>query len=312
MVMKKTILAVIISAFFFTMLAMPKQVLAGATEGLQLWSQIVLPTLLPFMIVANLLVSTNIVYYISNLLSPILQPILGISHSGCFAVLSGFLCGFPMGAKIAGDLVTGGHISKAEGKYLISFCNNTSPMFIISYIVIQNLKADYLVFSSLCILLLSAFLGSLIFRRIYHREMLALPPSAAPCGTLRFSFAMLDESIVNSFEAMVRIGGYIILFSILLALAKSLPLTKAWWTAGLLPMIEITNGIPLICSFPLSFPVKYALVLFLAAFGGLCSIAQTKCMVQDADIPIFPYIVQKLVTAGITSLLAYIYIYFTY
>jgi len=312
MVMKKIILAIVISGFFFTMLAMPKQVLAGSTEGLLLWFQIVLPTLLPFMIVANLLVSTNIVYYISNLLSPILQPIFGISPSGCFAVLSGFLCGFPMGAKITGDLVTGGHISKAEGKYLISFCNNTSPMFIISYIVIQNLKTDYLVFSSLCLILISAFLGSLIFRRVYRREMLAQPASESLCSTMCFSFRLLDTSIMNSFKAMVRIGGYIILFSILLTMAKSLPFTGSWWTAGLLPMIEITNGIPLICESTLSFPVKYALVLFLAAFGGLCSIAQTKCMVQDADIPIFPYIAQKLVTAGITSLLAYIYIYFTY
>ena len=34
------------------------------------------------------------------------------------------------------------HISLSEAKYLLSFCNNTSPAFIMSYVVIQNLKDE--------------------------------------------------------------------------------------------------------------------------------------------------------------------------
>jgi len=307
LIMKKRLLTVFIILLFLIMLCLPKQVLNGATEGLLLWFQIVLPTLLPFMIITNLLISTNAVSYISRFLSPILRPLFGISGAGCFCVLAGFLCGYPMGAKVTGDLVTTGQISRAEGKYLLSFCNNTSPMFIISYIIIQNLHSDFLSFPSICILFVSAIIGSFIFRQIYRRQMQQEAAHTFSSASVGFQFRMLDSSIMNSFEAMVKVGGYIILFSILLELLQNLHFDSFLWNIGFLPMIEITNGVPALCSVDISFPIRYALVMFLAAFGGLCSIAQTQCMVQDADIPILPYIIEKLVIAGITSLIAYIY-----
>lgn len=310
--MKKRFLTFVIILLFMIMLILPKQVLAGATDGLLLWFQIVLPTLLPFMIVTNLLISTNAVSYISRALSPLMRPLFGISRNGCFPVLAGFLCGYPMGAKVTGDMVVSGQLSKTEGKYLLSFCNNTSPMFIISYVVIQNLHTDFLVVPSICILFISALLGSFIFRHFYRKQMQAEASQNYFGNTVSFHFRMLDSSIMNSFEAMVKVGGYIILFSILLELLRNLQFDSLLWNLGFLPMIEITNGVPALCSTAASFPIRYTLIMFLTAFGGFCSIAQTKCMVQEADLPILPYIIEKLVIAGITSLLAYIFIYLTY
>jgi len=310
--MKKRLLTIVIILLFIIMLCLPKQVLNGATEGLLLWFQIVLPTLLPFMIITNLLISTNAVSYISRFLSPVLRPLFGISSAGCFPVLAGFLCGYPMGAKVTGDMVGTGQISNAEGKYLLSFCNNTSPMFVISYIIIQNLHSEFLAFPSLLILVVSAFLGSLIFRQMYRRQMQQQAGAAYAPSSVGFHFRMLDTSIMNSFEAMVKVGGYIILFSILLELLQNLQIDSMIWNLGILPMIEITNGVPALCDTSVAFPIRYALTMFLAAFGGFCSIGQTQCMVQEADIPILPYIIEKLVIAGITSLIAYVYIIITY
>lgn len=69
-----------------------------------------------------------------------LCPLLGTSYYGTFAVLTGFLCGYPMGAKTTSDLLNVNKISRSEASYLLSFCNNTSPAFILSYVVAQNMK----------------------------------------------------------------------------------------------------------------------------------------------------------------------------
>lgn len=104
-----------------------------------------------------------------------------------------------------------------------------------------------------------------------------------------------------------KVGGYMILFSVLIALSENLascfPAVQI-----LLPVLEITNGIQLIGMSAVSFPVKYILALSLTAFGGICAAAQTQCMIQKAGFSIFPYITQKLATALVTSLLGILYL----
>ena len=47
----------------------------------------------------------------------------------------------------------------------------------------------------------------------------------------------------------------------------------------------------------------------LASFGGWCSVAQTYSMIRGSGLSIGDYIAKKLIITGITSLLAYIYIF---
>lgn len=295
-----------ILVFFFLMLIFPHEVFRGASEGLLLWFQIVLPTLLPSMILANLLIHTNSLFYISHVFGPVFHYLFHISESGSFSVLTGFLCGYPMGAKVTADLVSTGHISKSEGNYLLSFCNNTSPMFLISYVVLQNLKKPALMLPSVCIVCSAPVLCSFLFRMYYK-------PSAKPSfphkmslpSKKQFEFQVLDACIMNGFETITKVGGYIMLFSILFALFEHTPFKF------LLPLLEITNGIPLILKNIPSFPVAYVYLMTLTAFGGLCSVAQTKSMIQGSGLSIRYYVIEKLITALVTSLLAFLYMYFS-
>lgn len=75
------------------------------------------------------------------------------SGEGSFAVVAGFLCGYPMGAKITADLIRNQSISVEEGTYLLSFCNNTSPIFIMNFLVWKTLDRKELLLPSLVILL---------------------------------------------------------------------------------------------------------------------------------------------------------------
>ena len=111
---------------FFVMLLFPSEVFEGAKSGLLLWFLTVLPTLFPFLLISRLLLDSCACSLLNKLLAPVISRLFGISAQGSFAFIVGFLCGYPMGAKITADLFHARQISKAEASYLLSFCNNTS------------------------------------------------------------------------------------------------------------------------------------------------------------------------------------------
>ena len=205
------------------------------------------------------------------------------------------------------DLVRKQYITWQEGQYLLSFTNNTSPMFIISYVVWQNLKDTSRTMPALLILILSPILCSFLFR-IYYRPGARIHSSEYPPLPKAAAASLMDSCIMNGFETITKVGGYIMLFSILIALLQKLPLDHFLFSLLLLPSLEMTNGIPLLCVSPLSADACFVLSLALTSFGGWCSVAQTRSMVQGARLPITPYIIEKLITTLVTSLLAYTYI----
>lgn len=285
-------------------LIFPSKTFDGATNGLLLWFQTILPTLLPFIILSNLLINTHSIPYICEFISPFFCRFFRISKPASYAVLIGFLCGYPMGAKTINDLIKTKDITRREGQYLLSFCNNASPMFIISFIVTQNFCDMKYLLGTLCILFLSPILCSFIFRRYYQMSNIQLSEKEFPNSPFTFNFSIVDTSIMNGFETITKIGGYIILFSILTQYMDASPLIH------FSPILELSNGILNIMNLSYPFPILYTLVLTLTSFGGLCAIAQTGAMLKDSKISIYPYITQKLITTMITSFLAYIYIYF--
>lgn len=295
---------VVTISFFFLMLLFPQTVICGASLGLMLWFQTVLPVLLPFLILTALLVKSNGFFVISKLIQPVLRPLFGVSDNGAFAMLIGFLCGYPMGSKVTADLKKGGRITESEASYLLSFCNQTSPMFLISYIFYIHLKRPDLLIPGMFLIEGVPLFLSIPFRKIYRPVVTSGKSISVP----RFSWNMVDDCIMQSFETITKIGGYIILFSIFLQFGKELPFTHPLFRCIFLPSLELTNGVALICDAGIPSDLTFVLATGLAAFGGWCSVAQTYSMILGSGLSIGDYITKKLIITAITSLLAYIYI----
>ena len=298
---------IFVTALFAAMLIFPQAVFSGAEEGLLLWFQIIFPTLFPFLVVTSLLLSSGGLNLITRLFGGLFRRIFRVTQNGAFAVLAGFLCGYPMGAKVTADLLRAEKISDREARYLLSFCNNTSPVFIINFIVWKTFGDERLMLPTLLILIGSPVLMSFIFRRIYLKGRHPEPSAALKEKKTRFDFSVLDSCMMNSFEAIVKVGGYIILFSVLLSLLEELSGQHSILMAAA-PALEVTNGILLLSSSVSDPGLRYAAVLGLTSFGGLCSAAQTKCMLERTGLSVIPYIIQKLTTAAAASLLSFIYL----
>lgn len=308
--MKQLLSGLPVLVLFLAMLFSPKAVFEGAESGLLLWFQVVFPTLFPFMLVSGLMLSGGGLVVISRIFGRLFSTLFATSPNGSFAVIAGFLCGYPMGAKVSADLVRSGRISRDEGAYLLSFCNNTSPIFIMNFIVWKTFDREELMIPTLLILIgVPAFL-SLFFRRFYLKRRKKFPDLSdkKKNNVKLLNFEMLDSCLADSFESIVKVGLYIIFFSILIALPGKLSAGHPL-LAGILPTLEMTNGILMIHKAAPDLTVSYPLILGLTSFGGFCSAAQTKCMLKAASLPILPYIIQKLTAAAAASLLGIVYMH---
>src|SRR5699024_120367 len=118
----------------FCMIIFPKETFAASLRGLNMWWEVVFPSLLPFFIMAELLIGFGVVKFIGVLFEPIMRPLFNVPGVGSFALSMGMASGYPAGAKISARLREEKQITKIEAERLISFTNASSPLFIFAAI----------------------------------------------------------------------------------------------------------------------------------------------------------------------------------
>lgn len=289
-------------------LLFPNQVSRGAQEGLVLWFSIVFPALLPFMVVSGVIVRLGITSTIGRVIYPLVHKWLHVSENGCYAVVVGLLSGYPLGAKTVADLCVSEKISRREGQYLLTFCNNSSPMFMLEYMGVYCMGLgipDLLLF----VVYFSAFLNALLYRKkfgCYQTEDCVVKYSWGKKKEISLMGAV-DESILDAFVTLAKVGGYIILFSILAQMVEELLLLPLPVKMAGLGMIEITTGGEYLRNFLHDSTLIWVSGAFFCAFGGLSSIAQTSSVLQGSGLSVKKYILAKtthaLMAAGMAAVL---------
>lgn len=277
---KKFVPILLFICAFLYLLCRPQAASASVRSGLLLWYHSVVPTLLPFMLLTGLLLRLRLLEPLLPFLQRCLAPIFGCSGYGVFAILCGFTAGFPMGAKLTRTLLDQKKISHKEACHLIGFVNNPSPAFLLSYVA-----ADQWQHPELGILLIGNVFGSaLLYGILFSFRFRSVRTDPSRSGSVRAAaihespqdcFALIDSCIEDAVSATVRIGVYLIVFSMLVDTAASIPLASTPVGLVLFAALELTNGIHLIAHSTLSFQVQLVLIPALAAFGGCSVIAQS-------------------------------------
>lgn len=299
--MKKKFTLFIILIFCFYILLYPAEAVTASANGLVLWYNKVLPSLLPFSILSNILISSNLLTYITGFLSSLLKHILPVSENGCFVLFSGFFFGFPMGSKNCAELLKQEKISPYEAEVLFIITNNISPVFINSYILYQQLKMPQLFAFSILIL----YLPPIILADILLQKKKSSIHTKKTASRSKMNFQIIDAGIMNGFETLARIGGYIMLFSILSSLVTLLPVSNTVKTF-VIGFLEITNGISNLATTTLPSNIKFILAMMFTSFGGICGLAQTSSMVNGTTLSMKKYICYKLLLTAISTFAAVI------
>ena len=122
----------------------------------------------------------------------------------------------------------------------------------------------------------------------------------------------VDESIADSCETILKIGGYIILFSIITSIIEYIipekydvagciaaGITEVSTGAMQLAVNEWLSGIRVIMT-----DAKTIVTVWLCAFGGISSVAQTYSVLSGTDLSIKKYVIAKIRQGFIAVILA--------
>ena len=117
----------------FSILHAPADACSYSALALQLWFEKMIPALFPFMVLSGLIVRLDLGKTITRPVYPLIGSIFRISRTMCTTLLTGFLFGFPLGAKTIAEQYSLGQLSKPQAQYLLSFCNNIGPVYLLSF-----------------------------------------------------------------------------------------------------------------------------------------------------------------------------------
>lgn len=154
---KSLVMAISASFLGVSIILFPEQSFEASFRGIQLWIEVVFPSLLPFFIVAELLMAFGVVKFIGVLLEPMMRPLFNVPGTGGVVLGMGLASGYPAGTKITSQLRKENAISKTEGERLISFTNASNPLFIFGAVSIVFSKMQKLVYSLQSVIILALF-----------------------------------------------------------------------------------------------------------------------------------------------------------
>ncbi|WP_349948204.1 nucleoside recognition protein [Lacrimispora sp. BS-2] len=291
--MKKSFFRLLSVAALVLLLLFPAIAFEGARNGLVLWGSVVVPTLLPFMICSNVIVALNAIHILIFPVRRILHRFFCLSDAGSYTLISGLLCGYPMGARTCSDFMDHKRISEKEGKYLLAICNHPSPMFLLGYAA-GGLPPSVPAWLLLACVYLPIFPVSIAARSCY-----GINGPAQSLPITRESPKSFDDSLIDSCEVMVKIGGYIMLFSILALYITTIPIDLPQYKALILGFVEITTGIKAV-SQAFSGMSGGLWIGAVTAFGGLSGIFQTKSVIKNAGLSIRHYVAWKVLHSFLT------------
>lgn len=278
--------------FLILLLFFPSVALSGSRYGLTLWMTELVPVLLPFFITIRLFKAT----------------LPNIAKKRIF-LLCGLLCGYPAGASLVTGQYNDGLLTKREAYFYLGFVNNPSPMFTMAFCG-QNLLFlnTWQCFLLLGINITASFLGSLLFYVVSGfrvSENKTDTRSSLPKQQETLSSALLDQIILDSFFTLFKIGGYVILFSILGQLLFHFVPMSVYSVLGS-SMLEISSGASYLRKLSVPLLTKKVLMSGILAFGGLSAAFQTGSILTGSGLKLFPYILIKLlngICATVLSLL---------
>ena len=268
-----------------------------------------------------------------------MRPLFNIPGEGAFPFVMGLISGYPVGAKIVSDFVNKGISTKEEAERMLAFTNNSGPLFIIGTVgvtLFKNTSIGILLF--ITHILASITVGILL--NLFNKSKKNYAKKFEEnCSTsnkknsysvhnkpIHFSTIgdILRNSITNSISTILMIGGFVVIFSVLLSILNKsyilniignilspifnlIHIPANFITPFLSGIIELTNGVSLISNITVkSLTNSILLSAFLLGFGGISILLQVFSIVSKSGLSMNKYVVGKF----LQGIIAVIYTFF--
>ena len=162
-----------------------------------------------------------------------------------YAFIMGIISGYPVGAKIINKFIEDEICTKSEAERMLAFTNNSGPLFIIGTVGI-SLFGDKTLGAILFLThILSCLTVGLIFgfvsRHVFIKDKLYRTETPSNYYKLSDLGTILSNSITNAISTILLIGGFIVLFSIIISILNNLYIID--YLSSFLEIINIPRNI---------------------------------------------------------------------
>lgn len=338
---KRNILPIIFVLIAVLLVVFSRFNLEAAKSGLELWAFTVVPSLFPFFVITNLLSQTKVVSQIGRLLDKLMSPLFNVPGIGGFAFVMGLISGYPVGAKIVSDFREQKLVSKDEGERLLAFTNNSGPLFILSSVGIGMFGDTKTGILLLCTHILACITVGIIlgkfskktdeeFRSKINNELEKLKKITDNKKNRNKEISIknlgevLSNSINNSISTILLIGGFVVIFSVILSILNRTqildmlsmllkPILQIFnidtdFAKPLLSgIIELTNGVKQVSGIHIkAISQNIILCAFLLGFGGFSVLLQVFSIVSKTDLSMKKYVAGKLMQGILASIYTFL------
>lgn len=272
-------------------------------QGFTLCVHTVIPSLFPFMVLSELLVSSGAGEALGRIFARPMRWFFGLSGAGASAVVLGSMCGFPVGAKTAVSLYDRNMISKAECEHLLTFSNNPSSAFLITAVgasLFGNRRLGLVLYGVVMgASFIVGFLGRFFFR---EREGVAISTRHShphfPSGLHPGGVGMFTSAVSNAANGMLMVCAYVVFFSAMRGALSCMILELGGMNAVayalLCGLLELSSGVSQTAALR---PLALASVVTAAVAGwsGLSVHCQVMTLCGGRGLSMKPYVIAKVV-----------------
>ncbi len=288
---------------FLLVLRNAEAAIAFMGRGLTLCARTVIPSLFPFMVLSELLVSSGAGEAFGRLFARVMKWLFGLSGAGVSALFLGSLCGFPVGARTAVSLYDHNRISKAECEHLLTFTNNPSSAFLISAVGLSLFGDRRLGVILYVTVLGTSFLIGILARFFLRGSGTPEDHPHYPTGLHPGGISMFTSAITSAATGMMTVCAYVVFFSALTgalghALGDRVGGTSFVLLSGLL---EMTGGIADAAMLPHR-DLAVILTAAIAGWSGLSVHGQVMTLCGGRGLSFKPYIIAKAVQGLLCAL----------
>lgn len=279
----------------------------GIKKGLFLFGNMLLPSLLPFLVLSELFFKSGAGAWLGKLLSRPLRALFGLTENGASALLLGWLCGVPVGAAYAVRLYRKGAITKDELQRLMLLANTPSTGFLLGGIGLSLFGSKEIGIALLVATLAATGITGIAFK-LLKGKLTPAPLSLTEDRTSESPAASFTGAVKSSANTLLTVGAFVLFFAAVSecvrTAATALSLSDLFTTLSI-GVLELSAGVSAATT---AHTPEAALLLcaFFAGFAGLSIALQVFTVTEGEGVRLCPYLVikavQGLLAAGLTGL----------
>ncbi|OZB97745.1 nucleoside recognition domain-containing protein [Paenibacillus sp. XY044] len=292
----------------------PAPAFQASLQGLNLWWKIVFPGLLPFLVLSEILIAYGWVNALGAFLEPLMKKLFRLPGTGGWVMAMGLTTGFPGGAQAVQQLHAQGSLQPEEAGRLAALSHFCNPVMILVVVATGLMHDPVMGYGLIAVHWIAGILAYMTVQRrgkakgtdpvsdkprerlkgrpasLFSRVLHAAEEARAKDG--RSFGRLLGDSVTHAVQVLMMIGGYIIIFSVIIQIVSRITTAKlSIPDYALSGLFEVHLGARDISAAAFaSGALQWSLLSALLGFSGISALMQSISLIRKTGAPIAPMV----------------------